>query len=55
VVVSDTTLAVEFDDGDKRVIRRTTTQPVRSVKASDREPQPQAPSHAPPAGLTMLP
>jgi transposase InsO family protein len=32
VLVSDTTLAVEFTDGDTRVIRRTTTQPVRSIK-----------------------
>jgi hypothetical protein len=32
VLVSDTTLAVEFGDGDTRVIRRTTTQPVRSIK-----------------------
>ena len=32
VLVSDTTLTVELDDGDTRVIRRTTTQPVRSIK-----------------------
>ena len=32
VHVSDTTLAIEFADGDTRVIRRTTTQPVRSIK-----------------------
>jgi hypothetical protein len=32
VFVSDTTLAIEFTDGDTRVIRRTTTQPVRSIK-----------------------
>jgi Integrase core domain len=32
VLVSDTTLAIEFPDGDTRVIRRTTTQPVRSIK-----------------------
>jgi hypothetical protein len=32
VLVSETTLTVEFDDGDVRVIRRTTTQPVRSIK-----------------------
>jgi transposase InsO family protein len=32
VLVSGTTLAVEFGDGDVRVIRRTTTQPVRSIK-----------------------
>lgn len=32
VLVSDTTLAIEFTDGHTRVIRRTTTQPVRSIK-----------------------
>jgi hypothetical protein len=32
VHASETTLAIEFDDGETRVIRRTTTQPVRSIK-----------------------
>ena len=32
VLVSETTLTVELSDGDTRVIRRTTTQPVRSIK-----------------------
>ena len=34
VLVSDTNtaLAIEFADGHTRVIRRTTTQPVRSIK-----------------------
>ena len=32
VLVSETTLTVEFGDGDTRVVRRTTTQPVRSIK-----------------------
>jgi hypothetical protein len=32
VLVSQTTLTIELDDGDTRVIRRTTTQPVRSIK-----------------------
>jgi transposase InsO family protein len=32
VLVADTTLAIELGDGDTRVIRRTTTQPVRSIK-----------------------
>jgi len=32
VLVSETTLTVEPGDGDIRVIRRTTTQPVRSIK-----------------------
>ncbi|WP_062435894.1 hypothetical protein [Herbidospora daliensis] len=31
--VSDTTLTIELPD-DRRVVRRTTTQPVRSVKAA---------------------
>ena len=32
VLVSDTTLAVDFSDGETQVVNRTTTQPVRSVK-----------------------
>jgi hypothetical protein len=32
VLVSDTTLTIEFSDGETRAIRRTTTQPVRSIK-----------------------
>lgn len=32
VHVSDTTLAIELDDGDTRIERRTTTQAVRSIK-----------------------
>ena len=32
VLVSETTLAIEFDDGDTKMISRTTTQPVRSIK-----------------------
>jgi Integrase core domain len=32
VLVSDTTLTVEFSDGETRAINRTTTQPVRSIK-----------------------
>jgi hypothetical protein len=32
VLVAQTTLAIEFDDGDTWVIGRTTTQPVRSIK-----------------------
>lgn len=32
VLVSDTTLAVQFSDGDVRVIRRTSTHPVRHIK-----------------------
>jgi transposase InsO family protein len=31
--VSDTTLAIELDDGETRVIRRTTSLPVRNIKA----------------------
>ena len=32
VVVSETTLAIEFTDGDTKIISRTTSQPVRSIK-----------------------
>jgi hypothetical protein len=32
VLVFETTLTVELGDGDARVIRRTTTQPVRGIK-----------------------
>jgi transposase InsO family protein len=32
VLVSETTLAVEFADGDTKIISRTTSQPVRSIK-----------------------
>jgi hypothetical protein len=32
VYVSDTTLTIEFDDGDIKIITRTTTRPVRSIK-----------------------
>ena len=32
VMVADTTLTVEFSDGETRAINRTTTQPVRSIK-----------------------
>jgi hypothetical protein len=33
VAVSDTTLAVELDDAETRVVRRTTTTPIRNIKA----------------------
>ena len=32
VLASDTTLTIELGDADARVIPRTTTQPVRSIK-----------------------
>jgi hypothetical protein len=32
VLVCDTTLAIEFPDGDGKVVQRTTSQPVRSIK-----------------------
>lgn len=32
VLVCDTTLAIEFPDGDGKVVRRTTSQPTRSIK-----------------------
>jgi transposase InsO family protein len=33
IAVSETTLAIEFDDAETRVVRRTTTLPVRNIKA----------------------
>jgi transposase InsO family protein len=33
VLVSDTTLAIELDDGDNHVVRRTTTTPAITIKA----------------------
>src|SRR5262249_36254007 len=33
IAVSETTLAIELDDADTRVVRRTTTKPVRNIKA----------------------
>jgi hypothetical protein len=33
IAVSDTTLAIELDDAQTRVVRRTTTTPVRNIKA----------------------
>ena len=33
ILVSDTTLAIELDDAETRVVRRTTTMPVRNIKA----------------------
>jgi hypothetical protein len=34
VLVSETTLTVELDDGEPRVVRRTTTTAVRNIKAN---------------------
>jgi hypothetical protein len=33
VLVSETTLAIELPDADDLVVRRTTTQPVRTIKS----------------------
>ncbi len=38
VHVSDTTLAIELDDGETRVVRRTTTTAVRNIKADRPRP-----------------
>jgi hypothetical protein len=38
VRVSETTLAIELDDGETRVVRRTTTLPVRNIKADRPRP-----------------
>ena len=40
VLVSDTTLAIELDDQETRVVRRTTTKPVRNIKADRPRPVP---------------
>jgi hypothetical protein len=34
IAVSDTTLAIELDDVETRVVCRTTTKPVRNIKAN---------------------
>jgi hypothetical protein len=34
IAVSETTLAIEVDDGETRVVRRTTTLAVRNIKAN---------------------
>jgi hypothetical protein len=34
IAVSETTLAIELDDGETRVVRRTTTLAVRNIKAN---------------------
>jgi hypothetical protein len=33
IAVSDTTLAIELDDGDSHILRRTTTSPAVTIKA----------------------
>jgi hypothetical protein len=33
IAVSDTTMAIELDDAETRVVRRTTTTPVHNIKA----------------------
>ena len=38
VHVSETTLAIEVDDGETRMVRRTTTLPVRNIKADRPRP-----------------
>ena len=38
VTVSDTTLAIELDDGETRAVRRTTTLPIRNIKANRPRP-----------------
>jgi transposase InsO family protein len=38
VHVSETTFAVELDDGEIRVVRRTTTTPIRNIKANRPRP-----------------
>ena len=38
VHVSETTLAIELDDGETRMVRRTTTLPIRNIKANRPRP-----------------
>ena len=38
VIVSETTLTIELDDGESRVVRRTTTTAVRNIKANQPRP-----------------
>ena len=38
VHVSETTIAIELDDGEIRMVRRTTTTPVRNIKANRPRP-----------------
>ena len=37
--VSETTRAIELDDGETRLVRRTTTLPIRNIKADRPHPQ----------------
>jgi hypothetical protein len=38
VMVSETTLTIELDDGESRVVRRTTTTAVRNIKGNRPRP-----------------
>ena len=51
IAVSDTTLAIELDDAETRVVRRTTTTPVRNIKAD----RPWAASGPGPSSRTQVP
>jgi hypothetical protein len=51
VLASDTTLTVELGDADRRVIPRTTTRPVRSIKGQ----RPPAATSGSGAAATVLP
>ena len=54
VAVSDTTLAIELDDAETRVVRRTTTKPVRNIKPTGPGPSPQSPSAMPCPLMVMI-
>ncbi|MEQ7129504.1 hypothetical protein ABN034_33945 [Actinopolymorpha sp. B11F2] len=43
IAVSETTLAIELDDGEVRMIRRTSALPVRSIMAE--RPQQRSQAH----------
>jgi len=40
IAVSDTTLAIELDDQETRVVRRTTSTPVTNIKSNRPRPVP---------------
>jgi hypothetical protein len=48
IAVSETTLAIELDDGDTRIVRRTTDKAVRNIKSKTDPRTPQSTPSAPP-------
>jgi hypothetical protein len=57
VTVSDTTLAIELDDQETRVVPRSTIRPVRNIKANRPRMVPLVPSvnhHPPPVSGAIM-